>query len=108
MANKWKIRKGDDVVVISGADRGRKGRVLRVFPDRARAIVQGAMMVKRHQRQTPQSQGGIVEKESSIHLSNLAIADPRSGAPSRIGFKRLEDGRKVRFAKASGEVLDKA
>ena len=101
-----RIRKGDEVIVISGRDKGKKGSVLRVLPDEGRAIVQGVNVVKRHQRQTQTQQGGIVEKEGSIHLSNLALADPQGGAATRVGFKTLEDGRKVRFAKRSGEVID--
>ena len=100
------IRKGDNVVVISGSDKGKKGSVLKVFPKDNRALVQGVNVVKRHQRQTQTQQGGIVQKESTIHLSNLAHVDPKSGDASRVGFKLLKDGRKVRFAKKSGEVID--
>ena len=100
------IRKGDSVIVISGSDKGKKGSVLKVFPKENRALVQGVNLVKRHQRQTQTQQGGIVNKESPIHLSNLAHVDPKSGAATRIGFKILGDGRKVRFAKKSGEVID--
>ena len=100
------IRKGDNVVVISGSDKGKKGSVLKVFPKDSRALVQGVNVVKRHQRQTQTQSGGIVNKESTIHLSNLARVDPKSGKASRIGFKTLNDGRKVRFAKKSGEVID--
>lgn len=101
-----KIRKGDKVVVLSGRDRGKKGDVLKVIPKEDRAVVRGINMVKRHQKQTPREQGGIVSKEAPIHLSNLAHVDPKSGGPTRVGFKILNDGRKVRFAKKSGEVLD--
>ena len=101
-----KIRKGDKVVVLSGRDKGRTGEVIEVRPDDARALVRGINMVKRHQRQTQKLQGGIVSKESSIHLSNLAHADPKDGSPTRVGWKVLNDGRKVRFAKKSGEVID--
>ncbi|NWH07667.1 MAG: 50S ribosomal protein L24 [Alphaproteobacteria bacterium] len=101
-----KIRKGDKVVVITGRDKGKKGEVLKVIPDEERAIVQGINMVKRHQRQTPRAQGGIISKEAPIHLSNLAHVDPKSGEPTRVGFKILTDGRKVRVAKKSGEVID--
>lgn len=101
-----RIRKGDEVIVISGRDKGKKGSVLKVLPNEDRAVVQGVNVVKRHQRQTQTQQGGIVEKEGSIHLSNLALADPQGGAATRVGFKTLEDGRKVRFAKRSGEVID--
>ena len=101
-----KIKKGDRVVVTTGRDRGKKGEVLKVFPKEDRALVSGVNVVKRHQRQTQTQQGGIVTKESTIHLSNLAHVDPKSGKASRIGFKTLNDGRKVRFAKKSGEVID--
>lgn len=101
-----KIRKGDKVVVLSGRDRGRTGDVLKVIPKEDRAIVQGVNMVQRHQRQTAQEEGGIKSKEAPIHLSNLALADPKDGKPSRVGFKFLNDGRKVRVAKRSGEVID--
>ncbi len=100
------IKKGDRVVVTTGRDKGKKGEVLKVFPKEDRALVQGVHVVKRHQRQTQTQQGGIVNKESSIHLSNLAHVDPKSGKPTRVGFKTLGDGRKVRFAKKSGEVID--
>ncbi|MGH7225168.1 MAG: 50S ribosomal protein L24 [Gemmataceae bacterium] len=100
------IRKGDRVIVIAGRDKGRKGEVLKVFPSEGRALVAGVHTVKRHQRQTQTKQGGIVSKESPIHLSNLAQIDPKSGKATRVGFKLLNDGRKVRFAKKSGEVID--
>jgi large subunit ribosomal protein L24 len=100
------IRKGDKVVVISGSDKGKKGSVIKVFPKDARALVQGVNVVKRHQRQTQTQQAGIVTKESPIHLSNIAHADPKTGKATRIGFKTLGDGRRVRFAKKSGEVID--
>jgi large subunit ribosomal protein L24 len=101
-----KIKKGDRVIVTTGRDKGKKGEVLKVFPSENRALVSGVHMVKRHQRQTQTQQGGIVSKEGSIHLSNLAHVDPKSGAASRVGFKILKDGRKVRVAKKSGEVID--
>jgi large subunit ribosomal protein L24 len=100
------IKKGDRVVVTAGRDKGKKGEVLKVFPKEDRALVAGVNMVKRHQRQTQTQQGGIVNKESSIHLSNLAHVDPKSGNATRVGIKTLSDGRKVRFAKKSGEVID--
>jgi large subunit ribosomal protein L24 len=100
------IRKGDSVIVISGSDKGKKGSVLKVFPKESRALVQGVNLVKRHQRQTQNQQAGIVTKESPIHLSNIAHADPKSGKSTRIGYKTLGDGRRVRFAKKSGEVID--
>jgi len=101
-----KIRKGDRVVVTTGRDRGKKGEVMKIMTEENRALVSGVNMVKRHQSQTQKLQGGIVSKESSIHLSNLAHADPKDGSPTRIGWKVLNDGRKVRFAKKSGEVID--
>ena len=101
-----KIKKGDKVVVLTGRDAGKSGEVLKVIPKETRAVVRGVNMVKRHQRQTAQQEGGIISKEATIHLSNLAIADPKDGKPTRVGFKVLEDGRKVRFAKRSGEVID--
>ena len=100
------IRKDDSVVVLSGRDKGKKGKVLKVFPKETKALVQGVNVVKRHQRQTQTQQGGIVNKEATIHLSNLAHVDPKSGRATRVGFKTLNDGRKVRFAKKSGEVID--
>lgn len=101
-----KIRKGDKVIVLAGRDKGREGEVIQVMPSDNRALVRGVNMVRRHQKQTPQSEGGIVSKEASIDLSNLALLDPRSGKATRVGFKTLEDGRKVRVAKRSGEVID--
>ncbi len=103
-----KIRKGDKVIVLTGRDKGRRGEVLRVEPKEDRAFVQGVNMVKRHEKpQGLNRPGGITEKEGPIHLSNLALLDPKSDKPTRIGFKVLEDGRKVRVAKASGEVIDR-
>jgi large subunit ribosomal protein L24 len=101
-----RIRKGDRVLVTAGRDKGKKGEVLKVFPKEARALVSGVNMVKRHQRQTQTQASGIVSKESPIHLSNIAHVDPKSGGATRIGLKVLGDGRKVRFAKKSGEVID--
>ena len=106
MAGKIKLRKGDKVVVISGSQKGRKGEIVRMLRTEARAVVTGVNMVKRHTKQSAQSQGGIIEKEAPIHVSNLAIQDPKDGQPSRIGYKFLGDGRKVRIAKRSGEVID--
>jgi len=100
-----KIRKGDKVVVLAGRDKGRTGEVVEVRPREDRAIVRGVNMVKRHQRQTAQQEGGIISKESPIHLSNLALADPKDGKPTRVGFKFIGEGdsrKKVRFAKRSG------
>jgi len=101
-----KIRKGDNVIVLSGRDRGRRGEVIQVMPDEDRALVRGIHMVKRHQRQSAAQDGGIISKESSIHLSNLAIADPKDGKPTRVGFKVMADGKKVRVAKRSGAEID--
>ena len=100
------IRKGDNVIVITGSDKGKKGSVLKVFPKESRALIQGVNMVKRHQRQTQTQQAGIVTKEAPVQLSNVAHVDPKSGKATRIGFKTLGDGRRVRFAKKSGEVID--
>ncbi len=101
-----KIKKGDRVVVLAGRDKGRSGEVVQVQPKEARAIVRGVNTVKRHQKQTAKMEGGIITKEAPIHLSNLAIADPKNNKPTRVGFKILPDGRKVRFAKRSGELID--
>ena len=102
-----KIKKGDRVQVLSGRDRGQRGEVLAVMPKENRALVQGVNMVKRHQKPRGINQpGGIQEKEAPIHLSNLALIDPKSDKPARVGFRILEDGKKVRVAKPSGEVLD--
>ena len=101
-----KIRKGDRVMVIAGRDKGKIGEVLKVMPKENRAIVQGVNVVKRHQRPTADQPGGIVEKEAPIHISNLAHIDPKDNKPTRVGFKVLDDGRKVRYAKRSGEVID--
>ncbi len=106
MAQKFKIRKGDDVVVLSGRDKGKTGTVLRVLRDDGRAIVEGVNMVKRHTRPSQTQPGGIIDKEATINMSNLALADPKDGKPSRIGYKFLEDGRKVRCAKRAGDVID--
>jgi large subunit ribosomal protein L24 len=101
-----KIRKGDKVVVLAGRDKGRTGEVVEVNPAASRALVRGVNLVKRHQRQSAQQQGGIISKELPVHLSNIAIADPRDGKPTRIGFKINTDGRKVRVAKRSGAEID--
>ncbi|OHC83483.1 MAG: 50S ribosomal protein L24 [Rhodospirillales bacterium RIFCSPLOWO2_12_FULL_67_15] len=108
MVSRLKIKKGDRVVVISGRDKGKVGEVIKMYPREMRAIVQGVHRVKRHTRPTQANpQGGIVEKEGAIHLSNIAHVDPKSGKPTRVGFKTLKDGSKVRFAKKSGEVIDR-
>lgn len=104
-----KIRKGDKVIVLTGRDKGRTGEVIEVRPAENRALVRGVAMVKRHQRQTAQVQGGIISKESAVDLSNLAIADPKDGKPTRVGFKFIGEGadrKKVRVAKRSGAEID--
>ncbi|WP_062016711.1 50S ribosomal protein L24 [Aureimonas sp. AU4] len=104
-----KIKKGDNVVVLAGKDKGRAGKVLQVMPKEDRAVVQGVNMVKKHQRQTASQEAGIVSKEAPIHLSNLSVADPKDGKPTRVGFKVVGEGenaKKVRFAKRSGEQID--
>jgi large subunit ribosomal protein L24 len=104
-----KIRKGDKVVLLAGRDKGRTGEVVEVRPAANRAVVRGINMVKRHQRQTAQQEGGIISKEGSVHLSNLALADPKDGKPTRVGFKFVGEGdarRKVRVAKRSGVEID--
>ena len=101
-----KIRKGDNVVVLTGKDKGRTGEVLRVMPKDDRALVRGVNMVVRHQRQTQAQEGGLIRKEAPIHLSNLAVADPKDGKPTRVGFRVEKDGTKVRIAKRSGDVIN--
>ena len=104
-----KIRKGDKVIVLVGRDKDRTGEVIEVRPAEARALVRGVNMVKRHQKQTAQQEGGIISKEAPVHLSNLALADPKDGKPTRVGFKFVGEGRdrkKVRFAKRSGVEID--
>jgi large subunit ribosomal protein L24 len=101
-----KIKKCDKVVVLTGRDKGRGGEVLQVLPREERAVVRGVNIIKRHQRQTPSQEGGIISKESTIHLSNLALADPKDGKATRVSFKILDDGRKVRVAKRSGDLID--
>ncbi|MBV1693636.1 MAG: 50S ribosomal protein L24 [Hyphomicrobiales bacterium] len=100
-----KIKKGDRVIVTTGRDKGKRGEVVQVMPSENRALVRGVNMVRRHQRQTQSQEGGIISKEGSIDLSNLAIEDPKDGKPTRVGFKKLEDGTKVRIARRSGEVI---
>jgi large subunit ribosomal protein L24 len=107
MMPKMKIKKGDNVVVISGRDKGKAGEVLRVLPVERRLIVQGVHVARRHTKPRMGDPGGIVDKELTIHVSNVAHIDPQSNKPTRVGYKTLDDGRKVRFARRSGEVLDK-
>ena len=104
---KLKIKKGDNVVVISGRDKGRTGEVLRVLPTEGRVLVQGVHVAKRHTKPRMGEPGGIVEKELTVHISNVSHIDPASGKPTRIGYKILGDGRKVRVARRSGEVIDR-
>lgn len=100
-----KIKKGDRVIVLAGRDKGKNGEVFRVLPKEGRVLVRGVNMVRKHQKQTANEEGGIISKEASIDISNLALEDPKDGKPTRVGFKFLEDGSKVRFAKRSGEVI---
>jgi large subunit ribosomal protein L24 len=105
MATKLKVKKGDKVVVITGRDKGKSGEILRVLRDENRVVVQGVNMVKRHQRQTMQAQGGIIEKEATIHVSDVAHIDPKTSKPTRVGY-RMDGERKVRVARRSGETID--
>jgi large subunit ribosomal protein L24 len=106
MARKFKIKRGDEVVVRTGKDKGKSGSVLRVLRKEERVLVEGVNIIKRHTRPSQAQPGGIIEREAPIHISNVALADPRDGQPTRVGYRTLEDGRKVRFAKRSGEVID--
>lgn len=101
-----KLRKGDNVIVLTGKDKGRKGQILQVKPKEGKALVQGINMIKRHQRQTASTEAGIVNREAPIQLSNLALVDPKENKATRVGFKLMDDGRKVRVAKLSGEIID--
>jgi large subunit ribosomal protein L24 len=103
-----KVKKGDRVVVLTGRDKGKQGEVLKVLPDEARVVVQGVMIARRHTKAGPRNpEGGIISKEAPVAVSNVAHLDPKDGKPTRVGFKFLEDGRKVRFAKRSGEIIDR-
>jgi large subunit ribosomal protein L24 len=106
MSVKLKIKKGDNVVVLTGRDKGKTGTVMKVMPKDSRVVVQGVNVVKRHTRPAAGQNGGIVEKESTIHVSNVSLIDPKTSKPTRVGSKMLDDGRKVRVARRSGEVLD--
>ncbi|MBI3506273.1 MAG: 50S ribosomal protein L24 [Proteobacteria bacterium] len=106
MATKLKVRKDDEVVVVTGRDKGKSGKVIRVIPDELRVVVQGVNMVKRHTRPAQGRQGGIVEKEAPIHVSNVAHLDPKDRTPTKVGYKTV-DGRKLRFARKSGEMIDR-
>lgn len=107
MASKMKIKKGDRVIVRTGRDKGKTGEVLRVLPKQERVVVQGVNVVKRHTQPGGGGAGGIVEKEAAVHVSNLAHVDPKTDKATRVGYRFLEDGRKVRYAKRSGEVIDR-
>ena len=107
MRTKFRIKKGDKVIVTSGKSKGLTGEVLKIITEKNRALVRGVNLVKRHTKPTQNSTGGIIEKEGSINISNIAYYDEKEKKASRIGFKFLEDGRKVRFSKKSGEVIDK-
>ncbi len=106
MAAKLKIKKGDKVIVIAGKDKGREGEVLRVIPDENRAVVSGINIARRHTKQTATQEGGIVQKSMPIHISNIALRDPKDGKPTRVTYKTLGDGKKVRVAKRSGETIN--
>jgi large subunit ribosomal protein L24 len=107
MTSKMKIKKGDRVKVIAGRSKGKVGDVLRVLPTESRVVVSGVNMIKRHTKPGRTEQGGIIEREAAIHVSNVALLDPKSDKPTKVGFKFLEDGRKVRFARASGETFER-
>jgi large subunit ribosomal protein L24 len=107
MANKLKIRKGDRVKVIAGRSRGKIGDVLRVLASEQRVVVSGVNVIKRHTKPSRTESGGIIEREAAIHVSNVALLDPKTDKPTKIGFKFLEDGRKVRFSRGSGETIDR-
>lgn len=107
MANKMRVKKGDKVAVLTGRDKGKTGEVLRVMPAERRVLVAGVNMIKRHTRPSQTEAGGIVEKEASIHVSNIALMDPKENKATRVGYRTMDDGRKVRFAKRSGEILDR-
>ena len=106
MAKKFKIKKSDKVQVVSGKDKGKTGEVLRVLRDDDRVMVRGVNMIKRHTKASQTNTGGIIEREAAIHISNVSLIDPKSNEATRVGYRFLEDGRKVRVAKRSGEVLD--
>src|SRR3990167_4027374 len=106
MVQKFRIKKGDTVCGISGKDKGKSGQVLKMLRERNRVIVQGVNLIKKHQKQTVTQEGGIVQKEASLHIYNVAHVDPTSKKPTRVGYKILKDGRKVRVAKRSGETIE--
>ena len=106
MTFKFKVKKGDQVVVLSGKDKGKTGEILKMVTDSQRAFVQGVNMAKRHTAPSQAGAGGIVEKEASVHVSNISLIDPKDNKATRVGYRSLEDGRKVRYAKRSGEIID--
>ena len=105
MANKLKIKKGDEVIVIAGKDKGKKGAILKVIPDEMRVLVAGVNKVKRHTKPSQAGAGGIIEKEASLHVSNVSLVDKKTGKPTRVGYKIEKDGTKLRIAKRSGEKV---
>ena len=107
MAGKFKVKKGDTVIVLTGREKGKSGEIIRMLPKEKRVLVRDVNMVKRHTKPSPTNPGGIVDKEAPIHVSNVAVADPNDGKPTRVGYQVLEDGRKVRVARRSGEVIDR-
>jgi len=106
MAQQCRIKKGDNVIVITGRDKGKTGSVLKVLRKENRLLVQGIKIIKKHQKQSLGQEGGIIEKEAPIHISNVAHVDPKSKKPTRVGVKVLKDGQKVRVAKRSGETIE--
>ena len=102
---KFKIKKDDEVVVLTGKNKGATGKVLKVITDKDRVLVSGVNVVKKHEKQSAVSAGGIIEKELPVHISNVALVDPKEGGATKVGYKKLDDGKKVRFAKKSGEVI---
>jgi len=106
MVTKLRVKKGDEVIVLTGREKGKKGSVLKVMRKDQRLLVRGVNMVKRHTRPSQANPGGIIEKEGSLHVSNVAHVDPKTGEPTRVGYRFLDDGRKVRYAKRSGEIID--
>lgn len=105
MTAKLKVKKGDQVVVLAGKDKGKRGNIIKVFPTETKVLVSGVNMVKRHTKPSHTSAGGIISKEAPLHASNVAVVDPKTNKPTRVGFKVLENGKKVRVAKRSGEVI---
>jgi large subunit ribosomal protein L24 len=103
---KFKLKKGDEVIVIAGKDKGKKGAIIKMLPEKSRVVVSGVNVVKKHKKPDQMGEGGIISKELPLHISNVALVDPKTGKASRIGFKVLKDGNKTRVAKASGEVVN--